>query len=234
MLPAPPCALALQGVAAVHPIDEHRALLYAGRWGIHGVTLPGRVTLAPGTRVRHLRRTAAQTVLYSLRVPSIPTQQRTPRTLCTVRWYAGTCLSLQQDTQYPSVRLALYSWYAESAGPGDERCYLGHAGQDVVLYPLWKRPVHVFVLKHVLRCALVCGVQVQFVINDATWGMLDEMWRESGGAPGRGSAGGSEGEEQEGWGVPSILRPGAPLKTETVLYCSVSAVAVPQQYCSVA
>ncbi|CAN1169436.1 Probable inactive ATP-dependent zinc metalloprotease FTSHI 4, chloroplastic [Linum perenne] len=32
----------------VSPIDEHGALIYAGRWGIHGVTLPGRVTFAPG------------------------------------------------------------------------------------------------------------------------------------------------------------------------------------------
>ncbi|XP_038881869.1 probable inactive ATP-dependent zinc metalloprotease FTSHI 4, chloroplastic [Benincasa hispida] len=33
---------------SVRPIDEHGALLYAGRWGIYGVTLPGRVTFAPG------------------------------------------------------------------------------------------------------------------------------------------------------------------------------------------
>lgn len=33
---------------AVRPIDEHGALMYAGRWGIYGVTLPGRVTFAPG------------------------------------------------------------------------------------------------------------------------------------------------------------------------------------------
>uniref|UniRef100_A0A7N0U2W5 AAA+ ATPase domain-containing protein n=1 Tax=Kalanchoe fedtschenkoi TaxID=63787 RepID=A0A7N0U2W5_KALFE len=32
----------------VHPIDEHGALIYAGRWGIHGISLPGRVTFAPG------------------------------------------------------------------------------------------------------------------------------------------------------------------------------------------
>ncbi|KAA0025531.1 putative inactive ATP-dependent zinc metalloprotease FTSHI 4 [Cucumis melo var. makuwa] len=33
---------------SVRPIDEHGALLYAGRWGVYGVTLPGRVTFAPG------------------------------------------------------------------------------------------------------------------------------------------------------------------------------------------
>lgn len=33
---------------SVRPIDEHGALLYAGRWGIYGVTLPGRVTFGPG------------------------------------------------------------------------------------------------------------------------------------------------------------------------------------------
>ncbi|XP_042481047.1 probable inactive ATP-dependent zinc metalloprotease FTSHI 4, chloroplastic [Macadamia integrifolia] len=32
----------------VHPVDEYGALIYAGRWGIHGVSLPGRVTFAPG------------------------------------------------------------------------------------------------------------------------------------------------------------------------------------------
>ncbi|CAM6071688.1 unnamed protein product [Sphagnum tenellum] len=32
----------------IRPVDEHGVLLYAGRWGIHGVTLPGRVTFAPG------------------------------------------------------------------------------------------------------------------------------------------------------------------------------------------
>ncbi|CAH9109798.1 unnamed protein product [Cuscuta europaea] len=33
---------------AVRPIDEYGALVYAGRWGIHGASLPGRVTFAPG------------------------------------------------------------------------------------------------------------------------------------------------------------------------------------------
>ncbi|KAF8018953.1 hypothetical protein BT93_H3750 [Corymbia citriodora subsp. variegata] len=33
---------------SVSPVDEYGALIYAGRWGIHGVTLPGRVTFAPG------------------------------------------------------------------------------------------------------------------------------------------------------------------------------------------
>ncbi|VVA20417.1 PREDICTED: cell division [Prunus dulcis] len=33
---------------AVKPVDEYGALIYAGRWGIHGVTLPGRVTFSPG------------------------------------------------------------------------------------------------------------------------------------------------------------------------------------------
>ncbi|XP_050205835.1 probable inactive ATP-dependent zinc metalloprotease FTSHI 4, chloroplastic [Mercurialis annua] len=33
---------------AVNPVDEYGALLYAGRWGIHGISLPGRVTFAPG------------------------------------------------------------------------------------------------------------------------------------------------------------------------------------------
>ncbi|CAA6660360.1 unnamed protein product [Spirodela intermedia] len=34
--------------APVHPVDEYGALVYAGRWGIHGVSLPGRLTFAPG------------------------------------------------------------------------------------------------------------------------------------------------------------------------------------------
>ncbi|KAK3029767.1 hypothetical protein RJ639_038889 [Escallonia herrerae] len=29
-------------------VDEYGALIYAGRWGIHGVSLPGRVTFTPG------------------------------------------------------------------------------------------------------------------------------------------------------------------------------------------
>ncbi|XP_021728080.1 probable inactive ATP-dependent zinc metalloprotease FTSHI 4, chloroplastic [Chenopodium quinoa] len=33
---------------AVDPVDEYGALVYAGRWGIHGITCPGRVTFAPG------------------------------------------------------------------------------------------------------------------------------------------------------------------------------------------
>ncbi|KAJ4715289.1 ATP-dependent zinc metalloprotease FTSH [Melia azedarach] len=33
---------------SVSPLDEYGALIYAGRWGIHGITLPGRVTFAPG------------------------------------------------------------------------------------------------------------------------------------------------------------------------------------------
>lgn len=32
----------------VSPVDEYGALVYAGRWGIHGISLPGRVTFAPG------------------------------------------------------------------------------------------------------------------------------------------------------------------------------------------
>ncbi|CAL1379837.1 unnamed protein product [Linum trigynum] len=32
----------------VNPIDEHGALIYAGRLGLHGISLPGRVTFAPG------------------------------------------------------------------------------------------------------------------------------------------------------------------------------------------
>lgn len=32
----------------VKPVNEHGALMYAGRWGIHGVSLPGRVTFSPG------------------------------------------------------------------------------------------------------------------------------------------------------------------------------------------
>ncbi|WCJ31585.1 ATP-dependent zinc metalloprotease FtsH [Euphorbia peplus] len=32
----------------VNPVDEFGALMYAGRWGIHGLSLPGRVTFAPG------------------------------------------------------------------------------------------------------------------------------------------------------------------------------------------
>lgn len=31
------------------PVDEYAALVYAGRWGIHGITLPGRVTFKPGS-----------------------------------------------------------------------------------------------------------------------------------------------------------------------------------------
>ncbi|XP_024180294.1 probable inactive ATP-dependent zinc metalloprotease FTSHI 4, chloroplastic isoform X2 [Rosa chinensis] len=33
---------------AVNVVDEYGALVYAGRWGIHGITLPGRVTFSPG------------------------------------------------------------------------------------------------------------------------------------------------------------------------------------------
>ncbi|KAF1871169.1 hypothetical protein Lal_00020903 [Lupinus albus] len=33
---------------SVSPLDEYGALIYAGRWGIHGISLPGRVTFAPG------------------------------------------------------------------------------------------------------------------------------------------------------------------------------------------
>ena len=33
---------------AVNPIDEYGSLIYAGRWGLHGIALPGRVTFAPG------------------------------------------------------------------------------------------------------------------------------------------------------------------------------------------
>ncbi|XP_071710338.1 probable inactive ATP-dependent zinc metalloprotease FTSHI 4, chloroplastic [Rutidosis leptorrhynchoides] len=32
----------------VPPVDEYGALIYAGRWGIHGASLPGRATFAPG------------------------------------------------------------------------------------------------------------------------------------------------------------------------------------------
>lgn len=33
---------------AVSPVDEYGALIYAGRWGLHGISLPGRVTFSPG------------------------------------------------------------------------------------------------------------------------------------------------------------------------------------------
>lgn len=33
---------------AVNPVDEYGALIYTGRWGIHGISCPGRVTFAPG------------------------------------------------------------------------------------------------------------------------------------------------------------------------------------------
>ncbi|KAI7737171.1 hypothetical protein M8C21_009010 [Ambrosia artemisiifolia] len=33
---------------SVTPVDEYGALIYAGRWGIHGASLPGRATFAPG------------------------------------------------------------------------------------------------------------------------------------------------------------------------------------------
>ncbi|KVH92195.1 AAA+ ATPase domain-containing protein [Cynara cardunculus var. scolymus] len=33
---------------SVIPVDEYAALIHAGRWGIHGASLPGRVTFAPG------------------------------------------------------------------------------------------------------------------------------------------------------------------------------------------
>ncbi|KAK9070204.1 hypothetical protein SSX86_010604 [Deinandra increscens subsp. villosa] len=33
---------------SVTPVDEYAALIYAGRWGIHGASLPGRATYAPG------------------------------------------------------------------------------------------------------------------------------------------------------------------------------------------
>lgn len=39
-------SLAIQ--PAVRPVDEYGALIHAGRWGIHGISLPGRVTFAPG------------------------------------------------------------------------------------------------------------------------------------------------------------------------------------------
>ncbi|KMT09184.1 hypothetical protein BVRB_6g132870 [Beta vulgaris subsp. vulgaris] len=32
----------------VDPVDEYGALVYAGRWGIHGISCPGRVTFSPG------------------------------------------------------------------------------------------------------------------------------------------------------------------------------------------
>ncbi|KAL8140951.1 hypothetical protein V2J09_006972 [Rumex salicifolius] len=32
----------------VTPVDEYGALIYAGRWGIHGISCPGRVTFSPG------------------------------------------------------------------------------------------------------------------------------------------------------------------------------------------
>lgn len=32
----------------VKAVDEYGALIYVGRWGIHGVSLPGRVTFKPG------------------------------------------------------------------------------------------------------------------------------------------------------------------------------------------
>ncbi|KAL1215422.1 putative inactive ATP-dependent zinc metalloprotease FTSHI 4 [Cardamine amara subsp. amara] len=32
----------------VRPVDEYGSLIYSGRWGIHGVSLPGRVTFSPG------------------------------------------------------------------------------------------------------------------------------------------------------------------------------------------
>ncbi|XP_076888306.1 putative inactive ATP-dependent zinc metalloprotease FTSHI 4, chloroplastic [Bidens hawaiensis] len=33
---------------SVTPVDEYAALIYAGRWGIYGASLPGRATFAPG------------------------------------------------------------------------------------------------------------------------------------------------------------------------------------------
>ncbi|KAH6762915.1 AAA-type ATPase family protein [Perilla frutescens var. hirtella] len=33
---------------AMRQLDEYAALVHAGRWGVHGVSLPGRVTFAPG------------------------------------------------------------------------------------------------------------------------------------------------------------------------------------------
>ncbi|KAL8199659.1 hypothetical protein R6Q57_013227 [Mikania cordata] len=33
---------------SVTPVDEYAALIHAGRWGIHGASLPGRATFAPG------------------------------------------------------------------------------------------------------------------------------------------------------------------------------------------
>lgn len=32
----------------VSSVDEYGALIYSGRWGLHGISLPGRVTFAPG------------------------------------------------------------------------------------------------------------------------------------------------------------------------------------------
>lgn len=40
--------LVLSFQPAVYPVDEYGALIYAGRWEIHGISLPGRVTFAPG------------------------------------------------------------------------------------------------------------------------------------------------------------------------------------------
>ncbi|CAI9758325.1 unnamed protein product [Fraxinus pennsylvanica] len=33
---------------AVSPVDEYGALIYTGHWGLHGISLPGRVTFSPG------------------------------------------------------------------------------------------------------------------------------------------------------------------------------------------
>ncbi|GMP25386.1 hypothetical protein CsSME_00002280 [Camellia sinensis var. sinensis] len=44
----PQLLLVLAIQPAVSPVDEYGALIYAGRWGIHGISLPGRVTFAPG------------------------------------------------------------------------------------------------------------------------------------------------------------------------------------------
>ncbi|VFQ77650.1 unnamed protein product, partial [Cuscuta campestris] len=90
---------------AVRPIDEYGVLVYAGRWEIHGASLPGRVTFAPGN-VGFLtfgasRPMETQTIsddtwklvdgIWDKRVPEIK---------------ADAALELEEDEEKPQVLLA--------------------------------------------------------------------------------------------------------------------------------
>ena len=65
----------------VRAIDEHWALMYSGRWGIHGVSLPGRATFSPGNlgfvtfgapRPNQVRGGGEITIRFWVVTPSLP------------------------------------------------------------------------------------------------------------------------------------------------------------------